>query len=147
MTIQHRPGKARRDPQHPAAPTLMIPIFKLPVLLYRLGLGWLLGTRFLQLTHLGRRSGKPRRTVLAVLRFDQDTGAIYAVSAWHGSDWYANIQAVPALSVETGSIRYVPVQRTLSPQEITSIFLNYCSRGVPGAGAYHPRGGIRAKAG
>lgn len=39
------------------APSFMIPIFKLPLVLYRLHLGWLLGTRFMQLTHVGRRSG------------------------------------------------------------------------------------------
>jgi deazaflavin-dependent oxidoreductase (nitroreductase family) len=73
----------------------------------------------------GRRSGKMRRTVLAVLRFDEQTKEIYAVSAWKGSDWYYNIQAAPALQVETGFVRYVPLQRTLSPEEITTTFLDY----------------------
>ena len=90
----------------------MIPIFKLPVFLYRLRLGWLLGRRFMQITHVGRHSGKVRRTVLAVLRFDQKTKEIYAVSAWKGSDWYYNILSSPALQVEIGFIRYVPVQCT-----------------------------------
>jgi deazaflavin-dependent oxidoreductase (nitroreductase family) len=107
------------------APSLLIPIFKLPVFLYRLHLGWLMGKRFMQITHVGRRSGKVRRTILAVLRFDDKTKEIYAVSAWKGSDWYYNIQATPALQVETGFLRYVPVQRTLSPEEITTAFLEY----------------------
>lgn len=46
---QTRPGKKNEK-----APSLMVPIFKLPVLLYRLGLGWLLGNRFMQITHVGR---------------------------------------------------------------------------------------------
>jgi len=100
-------------------------MFKLPLLLYRLRLGWLFGTRFMLLTHVGRHSGKVRRTILAVVRFDATTKAIYAVSAWKGSDWYANIHAVPALEVATAFVRYVPIQRTLSPQEITTTFLNY----------------------
>ena len=103
----------------------MIPIFKLPLLLYRLRLGWLFGKRFLLLTHVGRRSGKVRRTILAVLRYDQQTKEIYAVSAWKGSDWYSNIQAAPALQLETGFVRYAPVQRTLSPEEITTAFIAY----------------------
>jgi deazaflavin-dependent oxidoreductase (nitroreductase family) len=107
------------------APSFMVPIFKLPVFLYRLRLGWLLGKRFMQLTHVGRRSGKVRRTILAVLRFDEDTRAIYAVSAWKGSDWYYNIQSTPALQVEIGSVRYVPKQRTLSPEEIATTFIEY----------------------
>lgn len=107
------------------APSFLIPIFKLPLFLYRLRLGWLLGKRFMQLTHIGRHSGAVRRTVLAVLRFDKKTNEIYAVSAWKGGDWYANIQASPALQVETGFIRYVPVQRILSPEEITATFIEY----------------------
>ena len=107
------------------APAFLIPIFKLPVYLYRLRLGWIMGKRFMQITHVGRRSGKVRRTVLAMLRFDEKTHEIYAVSAWKGSDWYYNIQASPALQVETGLIRYVPAQRILSPEEIATAFLEF----------------------
>ena len=31
-------------------PSFMVPLFKLPVFLHRLNLGWLLGMRFMQLT-------------------------------------------------------------------------------------------------
>ena len=117
---QTRPGKKNEK-----APSFMIPIFKLPVFLYRLRLVWLLGKRFMQLTHVGRHSGKVRRTVLAVLQFDEKTKEVYAVSAWKGSDWYYNIQALPALQVEIGAVHYVPVQRTLSPEEITTAFIKY----------------------
>ena len=83
------------------APSLLIPMFKLPLILYRLRMGWMLGKRFMQITHVGRRSGKTYKTILAVLKFDDKTQEIYAVSAWKGSDWYYNIQAAPALQVET----------------------------------------------
>ena len=118
--LQTKPSK-----ENEKAPSFMIPIFKLPVFLYRFHLGWLLGKRFMQITHVGRHSGKVRRTVLAVLRFDEKTKEIYAVSAWKRSDWYYNIQASPALQVEIGFVRYVPVQRTLSPEEITTTFIEY----------------------
>ena len=107
------------------APSFMAPIFKLPVFLYQLHFGWLLGKRFVQITHVGRRSGRVRHTVLAVLRFDKTTKEILVVSAWKGNDWYYNIQASPALKVETAFVRYVPVQRILSPEEITSAFIEY----------------------
>jgi deazaflavin-dependent oxidoreductase (nitroreductase family) len=110
------------------APSFMIPIFKLPLLLYRLRLGWLMGKRFMLITHVGRRSGKVRRTILAVLRFDEKTKEIYAVSVWKRSDWYYNIQASPALQVETGFVRYVPAQRILSPEEIATTFIEYCKQ-------------------
>jgi deazaflavin-dependent oxidoreductase (nitroreductase family) len=113
---------ARKDEK---APSFMVPIFKLPIVLYQLKLGWLLGNRFMQITNIGRRSGKIHKTILAVLHFDPQTQEILAVSAWKGSDWYYNIQAAPALQVESGRVRYVPQQRTLSPEEITTAFLEY----------------------
>jgi deazaflavin-dependent oxidoreductase (nitroreductase family) len=116
---------SRRQARDDKAPSFLIPIFKLPVILYRLRLGWLMGRRFAQITHVGRRSGKTRRTILAVLRFDEATREIYAVSAWKGSDWYHNIQAAPALLVEMGRVRYAPAQRTLTPEEITTTFMAY----------------------
>src|SRR5689334_16979756 len=117
--------RLRQGKGNEKAPSFLIPVFKLPVLLYRLHLGRLLGHRFMQITHLGRRSGKVRRTVLAVLRFDEKTKEVYAVSAWKGSDWYYNIQSAPALQVEVGSARYSPAQRTLSAEEITTAFIAY----------------------
>ena len=127
MRTNSAPDLPRTKPadENDKAPSLLIPIFKLPVFLYRLRLGWLLGKRFMQLTHVGRRSGKVRRTILAVLRFDEHSKEIYAVSAWKGSDWYYNIQSSPALLVESGFARYVPMQRTLSPEEITTTFIEY----------------------
>ena len=119
---------AKPNKENEKAPSFLTPIFKLPVLLYQLRLGWLLGKRFMQLTHVGRRSGKVRRTILAVLRFDDKTKEIYAVSAWNRSDWYYNIQASPALQVETGFISYVPQQHALSPEEITTTFMEYCAK-------------------
>ncbi len=107
------------------APALMVPIFKLPIFLYRLGLGCLFGHRFMMLTHVGRRSGKTYRTILAVLRYDSPTKEIVAISAWTGSDWYKNIQAHPALEAETGLTRYAPQFRVLPPEEIAALFEEY----------------------
>lgn len=118
----------KRNTKNEKAPSFMVPIFKLPVFLYRAHLGWMMGRLFMQITHVGRRSGKIRRTILAVLRFDEKTREIYAVSAWKGSDWYYNIQATPALQVEIGSMRYAPTQRTLTAEEITTAFMEYRKR-------------------
>ena len=109
-------------------PAFMLPILKLPLLLYRTGLGWLLGNRFMLLTHVGRRSGKVRQTVLAVLSFDPKTREIKAISAWSASDWYKNILTLPALQVESGFIRYVPVHHSLSSEEIAALFEAYCRK-------------------
>lgn len=102
-----------------------MPIFKLPLLLYRAGLGWIFGHRFMLLTHIGRRSGRVRRTVLAVLEFNPQTREIKAMSAWSASDWYLNLQVNPAVEVETGFNRYVPDQHVLLPEEIARLFISY----------------------
>ena len=47
---------------------VMRAVFGAPARLYDAGLGWLLGERFLCLTHVGRRSGHRYRTVLEVAR-------------------------------------------------------------------------------
>ncbi len=107
------------------APAFMVPIFKSPIFLYRLGLGWIFGHRFMMLTHVGRRSRKIYRTILAVLRYDCQTREIVAISAWTRSDWYKNIQALPALQAETGFTRYVPEFRVLPPEEIAALFEKY----------------------
>lgn len=117
--------RAKPHKEEVRAPALMIPIFKLPLFFYRIGLGWIFGKRFLLLTHVGRRSGKVRKTILAILRFDDQTNEIMAISAWRASDWFYNIQAAPALEVETGRIRFAPLQRTLSPEEIALLFVEY----------------------
>ncbi|PZW29351.1 deazaflavin-dependent oxidoreductase (nitroreductase family) [Thermosporothrix hazakensis] len=95
---------------------------KLPLLLYRVGLGWLLGKLFVQITHRGRKSGRIRQTVLEVLRYDRRTHEVVVVSGWQGrTDWYRNIQREPALWVTIGRISYRPAQELLSPEETYAV--------------------------
>ena len=92
--------------------------FRLPIYLYHLGLGWLLGQRFLLLVHQGRNSGLRRETVLEVILHDPTNRESVVLSAWgEKADWYRNLQTTPALEVQTGCERYRPVQRFLSPEE------------------------------
>lgn len=93
-------------------------LLRLPIFLYRRHLGWLLGHRFLLLTHRGRKSGIIRRTVLEVVRFDRATHERTVVSAWGThADWFRNIQVAPALKIQTGTDCYIPIQRMLTPDE------------------------------
>jgi hypothetical protein len=54
----------------------------LPIYLYRLNLGLLLGHRFLLLVHRGRRSGLLRETVLEVILYEPATRESVVLSAW-----------------------------------------------------------------
>jgi deazaflavin-dependent oxidoreductase (nitroreductase family) len=124
MTSQISPSKVTSAvPGSQNPPAFISQFFKLPLIFYRLGLGWMMGRRFMVLTHVGRRSGKAYQTVLAVVSFDPITQEIKAVSPWSSSNWFRNIQATPALEVQTAGVRYTPSQRFLLPEEIASLFI------------------------
>lgn len=95
MAPAHSPAKQPRG--------LLRWAYRLPVALYQVRLGWLLGHRFPPLAHLGRKTGKIRYTVLSA----------YGARA----DWYRNILAHPAIEMRTGESRYPPQFRTLDAEE------------------------------
>ena len=101
-------------------------VFRSPILLYRVGLGGLLGHQFLLLTHAGRRTGRVHETVLKVLHYDPVTRESIVASAWGTqTDWYRNLQARPALGVRTGGAWYVPDVRTVPLDEAFAVFGAY----------------------
>ena len=119
--------------------TLLLLLFRLPVWIYRVRIGWLLGHRLLMITHRGRRTGKVRRTVLEVIRHDRATGEFIVVAGYgKTSDWYRNIRSTPALEIHVGRRRFKPIQRFLTPEEAYKEFEDHEAR--------HPRMG-RAFAG
>ena len=100
--------------------------FRLPIWLYRLGLGGLLGTRFLLLTHIGRKSGRERRTVLEVVRYDkEDSTFVVAAGFGTGSDWYRNIRVNPRVTVQCGRKRWQMTASFLSPEQAGDELLDY----------------------
>ncbi len=93
-------------------------LLRLPIWLYRLGLGWVLGGRFLKLTHIGRKSGQPREAVLEVVYHDRETGAYTAASGWgEKADWLRNVQKTPDVSVQVGRRRFEARARRLGEEE------------------------------
>ena len=75
-------------------------IFKIPILLYRLGLGGFVGPHFLLLTTTGRKTGKTRYTPLE-FSFDEKTGSYIVSAGWGGkTDWYKNALANPVVKVQ-----------------------------------------------
>ena len=97
---------------------LALAVFRLPLLLYRQGWGWLLGDTFLLLAHAGRKTGKRYATVAMVLKYDPHIHEAVICSAWgRGADWIRNIRAHPALQVQIGRDSFTPQQRFLSQDE------------------------------
>lgn len=83
----------------------LVVLFGLPTHLYRHGWGWVLGHRFLQLTHTGRRSGRPYTTVLEVIRFDSTSGEGTVMSGFGPGSESARCRAAEQLP----SIAFRPI--------------------------------------
>ena len=73
-------------------------LLRAPARLYDWHAGWLLGPRFVRLTHVGRRSGRRHRTILELIGNDRATGElIVLVGMGPTADWFRNIQHGPAV--------------------------------------------------
>jgi deazaflavin-dependent oxidoreductase (nitroreductase family) len=104
----------------------VIVLLGLPRHVYRHGWGWLLGRRFLQLTHTGRRSGRTHTTVLEVVRFDRVSGEVMVVSGFGpGSDWFRNIKANARAEISIGRESFPASFRVLSVDEATAVLADY----------------------
>jgi deazaflavin-dependent oxidoreductase (nitroreductase family) len=102
--------------------------FNAPRWLYRHRMGWLMGKRFLALSHEGRRSGIERQSLLEVAVYRADTQESIVMSAFGPrADWYRNIQAKPAHLVQAGRVEYVPQQRFIEPDEARAAAEEFCS--------------------
>ncbi|MFI6925316.1 nitroreductase family deazaflavin-dependent oxidoreductase [Nonomuraea spiralis] len=102
-------------------------LWRLPILLYRLGLGPLLGSRVMLLTHTGRVSGLPRRAVIEVVRHD---GHGYVAASGFGpkADWYRNVMATPRVTVQVGGRRFRATAVPLEAAEGAEIMARYAPR-------------------
>ena len=103
--------------------------FRLPIYLYRLGLGGLLGKRFLHLQHTGRKSGLPRENVLEVAGYDEATDTYYVVSGYgKQSQWYRNLLAQPAAKIQVGWRRCAVTATPLAPDASGRFMVDYARR-------------------
>jgi deazaflavin-dependent oxidoreductase (nitroreductase family) len=98
----------------------------LPVVLYRVHLGFLLGHRFLVLVHAGRRTGRRHETPLEVIRYDPSTEEATVVAGWgRKTAWLYNVEAGLAREVWIGRVRYVPTVRPLEHDEAVAVLERY----------------------
>lgn len=103
--------------------------FRAPLFLYRVGLGGLLGQRFLLLNHVGRKSGKPRQSVLEVVNYNKTTDT-YTIASGFGkkSDWYLNILAHPQVDIQVGWRKLAVTAVPLSPEASGQAMVDYARR-------------------
>lgn len=99
-------------------------VFRAPVRLYEHGFGWMLGTRFCCLTHVGRRSGRRYRTVLEVLGLRGEEVIVIA-GLGPSSDWFRNMRAGSSAHVQVGRAGFTAEYRVLSPAEAADVVADY----------------------
>ncbi len=101
-------------------------IWRAPIYLYRVGLGFLLGKRFLLLNHIGRKTGLPRQAVVEIARYDPEANVYYIASGFgKKSDWYRNLRAHPDVTIQVGNKKMRVHARMLSPKESAEEMARY----------------------
>lgn len=91
---------------YPEKGTLNRILFKSPLIWWRMGLGPILshqalaGNKMLVMTSWGRKSQKPRHTMLSYVLAGEK---VYVCSGWgKKSDWYKNLKANPQVTLQVG---------------------------------------------
>lgn len=109
---------------------------RLPLGLYRVGLGFLFGKRLLLLHHTGRVSGLDRTVVLEVVVHDPADGS-WTIASGFGpaSAWYQNLRKSPRTTIQVGNRRHAVTARFLIEDEGGDIMARYAPR--------HPRAARR----
>jgi deazaflavin-dependent oxidoreductase (nitroreductase family) len=105
---------------------LLRPLLRAPAFLYSVGVGRLLGHRFLLLTHRGRRSGRAYRTVLEVIEWEPAEEEAVVMSGFGPrSNWYLNALAGGAEQVRIGGSSFGPEARAIEPGEASALLAGY----------------------
>jgi deazaflavin-dependent oxidoreductase (nitroreductase family) len=103
-------------------------VFKAPILLYRAGLGWVVGKRVLLLHTTGRKTGKHRRTPLEYHYVPEDDTYIL-IAGWRGkTDWYRNARANDRVHVQVGRRAFDAVAEPLTDDEVAELLAEIVRR-------------------
>jgi deazaflavin-dependent oxidoreductase (nitroreductase family) len=101
-------------------------LLRLPAWLYRWHCGWVLGHRFLLLTHIGRRSMRRHATVLEVMAYHASGPEMIVMSGWgHGAGWLRNIEATHSAEIAIGTRRFVATHRLLDADDAIRVVADY----------------------
>lgn len=120
-------------PRRPAPPTgWQKRLARLPIYLFRMGLGPFFGKRVLLLVHTGRVSGQTRKVVLEVVAHDPEQRT-WTLASGFGSQaqWYRNLRKTPQATIQTGRRFRAVTAHFLTPEEGGRIMAAYAPR--------HPR--------
>ena len=95
--------------------------YRLPIWVFHIHQGWIVGEHFLLLTHTGRKSGLPRQTVLEVLQHDKASDTYYVLAGFgEKSDWLQNVEKTPEVVIAVGRRQFHRWQRALRQKKLNS---------------------------
>jgi len=104
-------------------------LWRMPIWIYRLGFGFLMGEKVLLLTHQGRKSRQDRQTVLEIIHIEANAGQYYVVSGFGSrSQWYKNIIEEPSVTIQVGNRKMAARAQQLGPEEASHQILDYTKR-------------------
>ncbi|WP_338894640.1 nitroreductase family deazaflavin-dependent oxidoreductase [Streptomyces sp. TG1A-60] len=124
MTQQDTPAPHR--PQLPSGWRRFA--LRLPIRLFRAGLGPLFGSRFLLLHHTGRVTGADHHAVLEVVAHDPACGS-WTVASGFGpqADWYRNLRRLPQTVIQVGNRHHAVTARFLPPEDGSEVMAHYAA--------------------
>jgi len=103
-------------------------LFKMPILQYKLGMGWMIGKYVLLLITTGRKSGKLRHTPLEY-EYDKENDRYRIAAGWGGNtDWYKNIKATPKVYVQVGRRKFESVAEIATDEEVARFMMDVSKR-------------------
>ncbi len=105
-------------------------MFKAPVHLWRLGLGPIIGRFMMLITHTGRKSGLPRRTMAEYYTLNNRK---YVVAAFgRKAQWCLNMLAAPQVTIQSsGGTENVRAERVTDEQELLDVVRLFMQRDPP----------------
>jgi deazaflavin-dependent oxidoreductase (nitroreductase family) len=125
---------------------LMRRVFRAPILLYRCGLGPLVGHNVLILRTVGRQTGRAHHTAMR-FEYDPKTDTFYVLSGWRGrTDWYRNVSRDRRVEVRVGTRRFVTLAELLPPEASEPVLRSYLARNPMAIGTIRKETGTRIAA-
>ena len=103
--------------------------FKVPVWLHKMGLGgWerLIGAQWMFITTKGRKTGKPRNSMVDVMDYDKATDTYYIEAAYGArADWYKNMQSNPVFEAQVGRRKFKARAGALSTEGASDMLVQF----------------------
>ena len=103
--------------------------FRIPVYIYRLGLGWLFGKRLVMINHVGRKSGAPHQTVVEIVEGDPQTGEVTVVAGYGAqTQWYQNLKAHRETTIQIGRHRTPVIAEFITAEDGEEVMSRYVNQ-------------------